>query len=71
MQTDVSEVRAASIIRAMMEVVRTSETSVYYNETTRRNIPEGTNLQLFILLTECNVFHTVLTIHCDYFLKQY
>jgi hypothetical protein len=25
----------------MMEAVRTSETSVYYNQTARRNIPEG------------------------------
>jgi hypothetical protein len=29
----------------MMEAVSTSETSVSYNETTRRNIPEGSNLQ--------------------------
>jgi hypothetical protein len=29
----------------MMEAVRTSETSVSYNETTRHNIPEGSNLQ--------------------------
>jgi hypothetical protein len=28
----------------MMEAVRTSETSVYSNETTRRNIPEASNL---------------------------
>jgi hypothetical protein len=28
----------------MMEEVRTSETSVYSNETTRRYIPEGCNL---------------------------
>jgi hypothetical protein len=28
----------------MMEAVRTSETSVYSNETTRRYIPEGSNL---------------------------
>jgi hypothetical protein len=27
-----------------MEAVRTYETSVYYNETTRRNIPEGYHL---------------------------
>jgi hypothetical protein len=38
--TDVSKVLAASIIRAMMETVRTSETSVNYYQTTRRNIPE-------------------------------
>jgi hypothetical protein len=39
------EVRSASIIREMlalmMVAVRTSETSVYCNETTRRYIPEG------------------------------
>jgi hypothetical protein len=35
-------VRAASIA-LMMEAVRTSETSVY-SETTRRYIPEGSNL---------------------------
>jgi hypothetical protein len=32
------------IIRAMMEAVHTSETSVYYNETIRRNITEDSNL---------------------------
>jgi hypothetical protein len=30
----------------MMERVRTSETSVYLNETTRRNIPEGCHLHI-------------------------
>jgi hypothetical protein len=44
--TDVSEVRTAYIIRAMndialmMEVVRTSETSIHLNVTTRHYIPE-------------------------------
>jgi hypothetical protein len=39
--TDVSEVRTASIIIAlMMEAVRTSETSVNFIVTTRRYIPE-------------------------------
>jgi len=48
--TDVSEVRTASIIRAMiiialmMEAVRTSETSVNFNVTTRRYIPEDSKL---------------------------
>jgi hypothetical protein len=40
-------VRTASIIRfiaLMMEAVRISETSVYFNETTRRYVPEGYNL---------------------------
>jgi hypothetical protein len=41
MLTDVLEVRTATIIRAMMmEEVRTSETSVNINLTTRRSIPE-------------------------------
>jgi hypothetical protein len=35
----------ASTIRAMMGTVRTSETSVYFNETTRRYIPEHYLLQ--------------------------
>jgi hypothetical protein len=36
MSTDVSEVRAASIIRAMMEAARTSETSVDIKLRTRK-----------------------------------
>jgi hypothetical protein len=40
-------VRTASIIIAlMMEAVRTYETSVYFNETTRRYTPEGCHLRL-------------------------
>jgi hypothetical protein len=46
--TDVSEVRTASIIRAvialMMEAVRTSETSVNLNVSTLRYIPEDSEL---------------------------
>jgi hypothetical protein len=34
----------------MMEAVSTSETSVYYNETTLRNIPEGSNLFKFLFV---------------------
>jgi hypothetical protein len=41
---DVSEVPIASIIRAMMKAVSTSETSANFYETTRRNIPEGGHL---------------------------
>jgi hypothetical protein len=41
----VLEVRTASIIRAMLEVIRISETSVYYNETVQTYVPEGCNLQ--------------------------
>jgi hypothetical protein len=40
MSTDVSEVRAASIIALMIEATRTSETSVDIYLTTRRYIPE-------------------------------
>jgi hypothetical protein len=45
---DISEVHTASIISAilMMEAVRTSETSVYFNETTRRCVLEAV---MFIL----------------------
>jgi hypothetical protein len=47
--TEVSEVSTASIIRAMMEAlameaVRTSETSVHFNMTKRRYIPENSKL---------------------------
>jgi hypothetical protein len=38
--------RTASIIIALiMEPVRISETSVYYNEPTRRYMPDGSDLQ--------------------------
>jgi hypothetical protein len=40
MLTDVSEVRAASIIALMMEAARTSETSVNFQLRTRQYIPE-------------------------------
>jgi hypothetical protein len=44
--TDVSEVLAASIIRAiMMEAVSTSQTSVNFYQTTRRNNPEDSHLR--------------------------
>jgi hypothetical protein len=39
-----------SIIKAialMMETVHTSETSVYFNETTQRSIPDSCHLKLF------------------------
>jgi hypothetical protein len=43
--TDISEVRTASIA-LMMEAVRTSETSVNFNVTTRRYIPEDSKLHI-------------------------
>jgi hypothetical protein len=36
------------IIVLMMEAVRTSETSVYFNETTRRYIAEGHRLHMVL-----------------------
>jgi hypothetical protein len=49
MSTDVSEVRAASIIRDMMEEARTSETSVDFQLRTWQYIPEDSELQKGIL----------------------
>jgi hypothetical protein len=43
-QTDVSEALTAFITTHLMEKARTSETSVYSNETTWRYIPEGSHL---------------------------
>jgi hypothetical protein len=37
----------APLIALIMDVVRTSETSVYFNETIRRYMPGGCNLQNF------------------------
>jgi hypothetical protein len=44
MSTDVSEVRAASIIKTIMEAARTSETSVDIDLTTWQYIPEDSQL---------------------------
>jgi hypothetical protein len=45
MITDVSDVLAASIfITLMMEAASTSETSGYFYQTARRNIPEDSHL---------------------------
>jgi hypothetical protein len=40
----VEELRVSIIIALMMQSARTSETSVYFNETTRRYMPEGSHL---------------------------
>jgi hypothetical protein len=50
--TDISEVRPASIIRAMMEAVHTSETSVHFNVTIWRYNPEDykPNMTWFVSL---------------------
>jgi hypothetical protein len=42
--TDVSEVLAASIVRAMMKAASTSETSVTFYQITRRNNPAHSHL---------------------------
>jgi hypothetical protein len=42
--TDISELFTASIIRAMMEAVHTSDMSVYFNKTTWRYIQESCHL---------------------------
>jgi hypothetical protein len=44
MSTDVSEVRAASIIALMMEAAHTSKTSVVIQLRTRQYIPEDSEL---------------------------
>jgi hypothetical protein len=68
-QTDASEVHNAStigaIITLMTEIVRTSETSVYSNKTTRRYIPEGSHLD-FNNGMELN-FITLFVLHCTWF----
>jgi hypothetical protein len=45
-----------------MEAVRTSETSVYFNETTRGYIPEGFDLPAIFIggCRECLEFNSVL-----------
>jgi hypothetical protein len=43
--SDVSELLAACIIALMMETVRISETSLYFNDRTRHYIPEDFHLQ--------------------------
>jgi hypothetical protein len=42
--TEISEVLTASIVALMMETVSTSGASVSFYQTTRRNIPEDSNL---------------------------
>jgi hypothetical protein len=42
--TDVSDMRTASIITLMMKAIRTSEISVYFDETIRRYTPESCHL---------------------------
>jgi hypothetical protein len=44
----------------MMEAASTSETSVKFHQSTRRNIPEDSNLQEILVLYETGRFSTVL-----------
>jgi hypothetical protein len=39
-----SIIKAMGLIAVMMEVVQISETLVYFNETIRRDVPEGCHL---------------------------
>jgi len=69
MSTDVSEVRAASIIRAMMmEAARTSETSVDIQLRTRQYIPEDSELhtEIFIITQKkrTDLRNSESTTHC-------
>jgi hypothetical protein len=60
MLTDVSEVRATSIIKAMMEAARTSETSVDIQLRTWQNMPEDSKLQgLHNSGTTCNMYELI------------
>jgi hypothetical protein len=52
---DVLEVLAASIIREMMEAASTSETSVNFYQTARRNNPENSDLH-----TQCEILEVSL-----------
>jgi hypothetical protein len=47
----------------MMEAVRTSETPVYFDETTRQNIPEGCHLTFLNLFQFKGSVYTVLKHH--------
>jgi hypothetical protein len=44
--TDVSELLTASIIAMLVEAINTSETSVNFYQTTRRNNAEDSHLQV-------------------------
>jgi hypothetical protein len=46
--TNISEVLIAYVIKAIVEVVRTSETSVHFCETTKRNIQSDLNTKISI-----------------------
>jgi hypothetical protein len=69
--TDVSEVRTTSIIRAMiialtMKAVHASETSVHFNLTSGRYIPEDSNLHTRRRenLKSHNIKHSLLQCDC-------
>jgi hypothetical protein len=64
MSTDVSEVRATFIIRAMMEAARTSETSVDIDLTTQQYIPEDTELHVYAVETE-TAAGAISKLHCQ------
>jgi hypothetical protein len=63
MLTDSSEVRAASIIRAMLEAARTSETSVN-NYFTRQYIPEDKFERVILVLFHCELVNSPCIMKC-------
>jgi hypothetical protein len=68
LSTDVSEVRTASIITALMAAARTSETSVD-NDFTRQYIPEDKSELNFVtsfppLLSVANIFIFLISVCC-------
>jgi hypothetical protein len=68
--TDVSEVRTASTITMITETVRTSETSVFFSETTRRCIPEGCNLHKRSHSSSCVACLYVLSLSVEILVRE-
>jgi hypothetical protein len=65
--TDVSEVLAASIIAPMMEAANTSEKSVNFCKTTRRNKPEDSHFRKNLKNTLSRSFEVILCLSREMF----
>jgi hypothetical protein len=52
------------VIALMMQAVSTSETSVNFYQTTRRNIPEDSHLHHHLLLLLCKHKHINMIVNC-------
>jgi hypothetical protein len=68
--TEISEVHTASITALMMEAVRTSETSVHFNVTTRRDNPEDSKLNIHYNLANSVPLLCQQELHIFYSLKN-